>query len=251
MYQLENWRLDIGSRFRPVGWISGAPIVTEVPVNPEHIHAWGDVSGHPRFTDGTDIHTSRIVKFEMDEAEERFLMDTRSGSHYELKFGEVNVDAFEKTVSYLQQLGASEEVIDRCRILSRERDIQRRREKEEIAERRRQEAETKLGEGELYLVITEWNRYAYYKESASTVREIPVRVHVGTFGDSYLVLDGKVDFRFFQNWDTIRSYSMNGIGAIWLKNECEDELRFEAGENIVSCKPKEATLVSDDLPEKI
>lgn len=120
MYQLKKWSLDDG-RDRFVGLLSdGVLFFVEIPADLRHIFARGNVSGHPRFEENTRIHTSCLMKFEVNEDESGFLMETNSGSHYELKFEDADINKFEYTKNCLRKLGISEELVSKCREWSKE-----------------------------------------------------------------------------------------------------------------------------------
>ena len=118
MYQLRKWSLDDG-RDKLIGLPDGVPFYVEIPEDQRHIFARGNVSGHPRFAENTRIHTSPFMKFEVDEEKSRFLMETRSGSQYELKFADADVTVFEYTENFLRKLDVSEDLAGRCRELSK------------------------------------------------------------------------------------------------------------------------------------
>ena len=100
MYQLRKWSLDDG-RYMCVGLPDCVPLFAEIPADQRRIFARGNVGEHPKFADNTRIHTSQTMKFEVNENENRFLMETESGSQYQLKFEEADISIFGNTKNCL------------------------------------------------------------------------------------------------------------------------------------------------------
>lgn len=94
LYQLKNWVLYL--------W------------NERHGVAFGRVYNNPRFPQGHEIQTSAIEKIVLEEEQGQLCIVTRSGSHYCLKFSEMNFDAVEKIKACLAVYNISSEIFDKC-----------------------------------------------------------------------------------------------------------------------------------------
>lgn len=252
MYQLKKWSLDDG-RHKLIGLPGGVPFYVEIPEDQRHIFARGNVSGHSGFVENTRIHTGPLMKFEVNEEESRFLMETRSGSQYELKFADADVTIFEYTENFLRKLNVSEELTGRCRELSKK---QCRKEEEELVHRHMQEADTILEGEELYLIFAKDAQYAYYrknkeeqvKEAEIFVRRDMVRNKNGwsptTFVDSYDIFEIGCEFKIYQgDIITVKPYRIEYIQKIWLKNERSCDVVFQSSDEVFLCKAGETKVV--------
>lgn len=96
------------------------------------VYGFGVVTGHKRFADGTFISTSKVEMLLVKE--DRLLMQTYSGSMYELVFEDMNPHRAEVTKAALQKVKSpdkekiGEELYARCLKLSEEKEQKRRAE---------------------------------------------------------------------------------------------------------------------------
>jgi len=180
------------------------------------IYGFGVVTGHKRFADGTFISTSKVEMLLVKE--DRLLMQTYSGSMYELVFEDMNLHRLEKTKEALPKIKSpdkekiGEELFDRCLKLSEEKELKRQ---EGIAKR--------IAPGDLYLQTSElYIQHAYFKKEDGTLIPLDYQVHSGIYADSILLIEtGVVDFRFLpRGGDTImKPYSWSeGMKALVVEN---------------------------------
>lgn len=203
--------------------------------NDSHL-AWGYVFNHPRLSDGTHIHTSRIKDLEMNEAGDRLVMHTDSDNEYELSLVNIGIDAFEETQDSLKAFNIPTFSLEKCQKLQQIKEDAKIAKVSEI-----------LKPNELYLlqygVLT---REAYFKSADGKVTKIDVSLHSGTFQDSYLVTDfqgGKVDFRYFDKLYGIEPYHWSdNLEAIKIENLGKIDIRFYADTEIL-CKTGEITTI--------
>ena len=82
---------------------------------------WGRVSGHYRLKEGTYIHTSIIKRIKSDSDKNRFLIDTESGSCYELLLSYIDFENIEETKECLERFNLPTLFLDKCKKLSEEK----------------------------------------------------------------------------------------------------------------------------------
>lgn len=167
---------------------------------------WGMCQGHDRLADGTYIHTSQVVKFEL--CDEGLNAYTYSGTHYRCKTEEIMLDALENTKECLER-----EKVDTS-FLNNAVELVKEAEKVKVAE-----VEKLLEENDLYIEFLGINvKYAYFKKDGVL---IPLRCvcHSGMFQDSYLIREpGIVDVRYFDHIFSIEFYHVSdGINNIHFK----------------------------------
>ncbi len=199
------------------------------------ILAWGYVFGHDRLPDNKYIHTSKIQK--MVCRKEQVLLVTLSGSYYELRWEEMNLNELKNTYDIWKRHYPAVTFPFDWRKLE-----------EKIQQKRKAEAAEILSENELLLVMVEVSAfYAYLKNSQGQVRQIPIDIHVGTFQDSYLVTDWKkreVDFRYFDKLFGIKPYHWSdGLQGLKIKNVGTSEITFYGSERMILCKAGEVTCI--------
>ena len=205
------------------------------------ILAWGYVFGHDRLTDNEYIHTSKIQKIVCGK--EQVFLVTRSGSHYELRWEEINLSELKNTYNiWKQRYSAVTFPFDWIRL------------EKEIQQKRKTEAAEILNENELLLVMVEVSvLYAYLKNNRGQVCQIPIDIHVGTFQDSYLVIDGKqgkIDFRYFDRLFGIQPYHWSdGLQSLKIKNVGTSEIAVYGSKRTILCKAGEVICIRKNIVE--
>lgn len=83
----------------------------------------GKVHNSDFFKDNTFIHTSVIVKVEVNEKEKLVVFHTASGSEYVAGFDDVKceLEVLEKTKAYLQDMNVSALLLDEITILAQKK----------------------------------------------------------------------------------------------------------------------------------
>lgn len=199
----------------------------------EGVIAEGVVEGHRRLEDGTFIHTSLIEMVLVKE--DRLLMETYSGSHYELLFEEIDPKMRERSLEALLQVKSpdkakiTEELFDLCVKLWEEKEARQQKKLEEI-----------LQPGELYMFTSGVHvQSAYFKKQDGTVIPVGCGVHVGTFQDSVLLRAlGEVDFRFFpMEWNTVMEpyHWSDGLDAVIIEN-VGNPFQFVGTDRRITCE---------------
>lgn len=210
------------------------------------LYANGEVYGHYRLHDGMHIHTSCIVNF-YDLGEGEYVLETYSGSLYQVKESEISSDALEETKCFLAEAGWKEADGIRERINIAEAEFTRMREVRENALNSAERwAEESLGNEELYLIMESMRvRKALYKHE-DRVYEIKSKVHVGMFQDSVMVTDwenGNVDFRFFPNYQMEPYHWSDGLEKLQIHNITVKDFEFKGTNANVVCKAGEITVI--------
>lgn len=189
--------------------------------------AHGFVYNHYRLSDGSHIHTSSIERIVFDSVNNRLLMDTYSGSHYELLLADIDFTNFDKTRAYLQKFNISTLSEDKCRKLQ---------EKAEVA--LLSKVQGILNPNELYLGGI--SRRAFFKNAKGTLREIPIIDHLGMFRDSVLVTDrekNEVSFCYFPKINGIQPYFWSdGLDAVVIDNDSSNDIEFQGFNGMFICK---------------
>ena len=198
--------------------------------------AWGIVSGHPEFSDGTFIHTSRVRQASADEEQDCLLVHTKSGSQYRLSFAGIALDCMEDTRSCLRQLGISADFLDRCEKICADSEKAKMLESDSV-----------LNPNELFLEMCGVSALqAYFKDETGELHPIQILTHSGMFQDSILVTDwhsGLVDFRYFPN-DCIKPYHWSdGLKAVKIKNIGRADIIFSGSHREIVCRSGEITVI--------
>ena len=199
----------------------------------EGVIAEGVVEGHRRLEDGTYIHTSLIEMVLVKE--DRLLMETYSGSHYELLLEEMDPECRTRSLYALQQVKSpdkakiTEELFDLCIKLHEEKGL-----------RQQEVMKNTLQSGELYIFTSGLHiQNAYFKCPDSTVVPVECRVHSGMFQDSVLLsYPGAVDFRFFpKGWNTVMEpyHWSDGLNTVILDN-VGNPFEFKGTDRSISCE---------------
>lgn len=200
----------------------------------------GIVSGHPKLTEGTNIHTSPILFAE--EMNESLVLETASGSTYHLRMAEWDVSPGKEDALSPEQLGLSPDFWTRCA---------RCREKASISEKANLRPLIKSGALFMRIVGTHILS-AFWGDTDSHIRDASIGLHLGMFQDSYLVR-GKyeealalrsVDLRFFPMRNRLEPYHISqGIKLLLIGNEgCTDIAVGFDRENVL-CPPGTITPV--------
>ena len=180
------------------------------------VYGFGVVTRHKRFADGTFISTSKVEMLLVKE--DRLLMQTYSGSMYELVFEDMDPHRAEVTKAALQKVKSpdkgkiGEELYARCLKLS-----------EEMEQKRRAELTKGIAPGELYLQTSGLHiQHAYFKKEDGRLIPLECQVHSGMYADSILLIEtGVVDFRFLpRGGDTVMKpyYWSEGLKALVVEN---------------------------------
>lgn len=215
MYTLTNWHLSM---------------------NKDICIARGIVSGHPKFSDGTFIHTSRIKQVSIDEEQACLLVHTKSGSQYRLSFADIALDCIEKMPSYLHQLGISTDLLERCEKICAD-----------SKKAKMLELESVLNSNELFLEMCGvTSLLAYFKDATGELHQIQITIHSGMYQDSVLITDWYnelVDFRYFPN-DCIKPYHWSdGLNAVKIKNSGRKDIIFLGSHREIVCRFGETTVI--------
>lgn len=183
------------------------------------------MSGHPRLSDGTHIHTSVLVQVIVDTEGHCLLLVTHSGNHYCLAGGDIRTEKWERTDKNLNLFGVSS--FGKCAVA----DAVRKKEK------MGKELEKRLSENELFLMMLgERCTEAFFKDSGDIIHELDVKVHIGMFQDSILCARTDVaDLRYFpkglgtpeiepyhvsSNIERIHLYNMGTSDILLIKKFC-------------------------------
>lgn len=198
--------------------------------------ARGIVSGHPKFSDGTLIHTSRVKQASADEEQACLLVHTKSGSQYRLSFADIALDCVENTLSCLQQLGISTDFLDRCEKICGDSEKAKMLELDSV-----------LNSNELFLEMCGvTSLLAYFKNETGELHKIQITMHSGMYQDSVLITDwysGLVDFRYFPN-DCIKPYHWSdGLKAVKIKNSGWADIIFSGSHREIVCRSDEITVI--------
>lgn len=155
-------------------------------VEEEFFVAQGYVSGHQKLSDGTHIHTSKIMAVREDAEKQGLFVDTFSGNTYCFKKQDINSERLSMTNDCLTKLGLPEFCRDAVRCL------------EQAKAEKLRDADTLLSDNELLLLMDGVACLGAYFKNADGVHELDIRYHVGMFQDSVLCSKvGVADFRYY------------------------------------------------------
>lgn len=196
--------------------------------------AYGIVSGHPNMFEGKDIHTSVLVH--MIEAEDGILLETKSGSLYDLRPEELSSRAGgpQLPLPAPELLGLSPDFWQRC---ARAR---------EQADRDREAALSALHvSGVLRLrVVGSTVLSALWAGGSGPVRYVQPAIHLGMFQNSFLIRDFwedasgicQMDFRYCPDLNHIEPYKVSeNIQTILIVNEGVQDVTFGCGNDKLFC----------------
>lgn len=198
--------------------------------------AHGVVSGHHRLPEGEHVHTSYIRC--MIQEEDDLLLETASGSIYQLALGELDPFAGgpELPLPLPEELGLSPDLWERC--------AQAR----EQASKKEEEALRALNApGTLRLRIVGVTALsALWIGQDGAVHSIPIHVHLGMFQDSVLVTGFfEVDFRYFPYPGRIEPYKVApAIQALQIVNEGLQDVSIGHTGQTVLCTAGKTTWIA-------
>lgn len=227
MLTLKNWYVDAG------------------------MQAHGIVYGHYRLGDGQFIHTSWIMKvYRLEGEEPGYVLETMSGSLYQLWEKEMEPERKEKTLEALAQeeISVDDSLTERLKAVE-EDFLQRKRSRDEVFETAQIYAKEQMENNELYLLMEHgMTRKALHKYE-NEIYEVTPQVHTGMFQDSVLIMDlerGKLDFRYFPN-ATIECYCWSGeLKKVHIYNLGKQDFKYGTWENGVICKHGEVTVIEKE-----
>ena len=201
----------------------------------------GIVSGHPKLTEGTDIHTSPVLRAE--ERDGGLVLETGSGSTYPLKLEEWGFTSGREEPLEPEGLGLAPDLWERCA-----------KAREAALERRRAEQLAAHPQGTLSLrAVGTRILSALWTDVDALGLEIPVGVHPGMFQDSYLICapyetasgTRRVDLRLFPLRNRLEPYRVcQGIQWLLIHNEGCTDLLFGRTEREILCPAGETTAIS-------
>lgn len=218
MYELKDWYLECK-------WVRQDPASG-------YVKARGMVNGHHKLLDGHHICTSRAVHLCLDRPKHRLIMDTRSGSCYELLFSEIDADCVGATGHAVRQMGVASDWLKEAVCMAEIKDQERL----EMAERELEDEEILLL---LYGVSV---HRAYYKRDGviSLLEQI-------SMGRHRCITDREnVQLRFFRNESMdIFSWS-DGLRKVKMYNAGYVNVPIRGGMKPLCCKPGEMLAVGQD-----
>ena len=217
MYELKKWQLNCRG---------------------EKVIARGRCYGNPKFHEGCFIHTSPVMKAELSE--EKIVLTTRSGSHYELSFGEIDESEKELTGEAAEALGLSLDM-ERCLSLW-----------QQARERKREYLAEILNPSEMYIKLDGelMAEEAFYRTGQGEIIELIIRRHMGMFTDSVIVgglewnrRECSCEWRYMICGSGISVYFWNGqLDVVRIFHEGPDFVAGDLGREIL-CRRNEITAV--------
>lgn len=203
------------------------------------VYAVGIVSGHPRLEDGDYIHTSQVMQVHAMGAD-KFVLETRSGSLYQVEVSMIQSEQLETTQELIKAVGISEsDTALEKKLKEAAVNYQTQREaRKSVLDNAESWAINNLGENRLYLIMegTEIKK-AIYKD-VEGIHNVAARVHVGMMHDSVLTsYYGKtsMDFRYFPEY-CVRPYLWAGdLEEIIIHNLGISEIKFAGKDGMISC----------------
>lgn len=197
--------------------------------------AVGIVSGHPKMPEGIRIHTSAILR--TARVENCLQLGTASGSSYQLPMKEWGSCPEKDELLIPELLNLPADFWTRCAQL---RDEARRKEKSDLR--------SLIEPGTLSLrVVGTHILSALWAGADSQIRVASVRIHLGMFQDSYLILGeyGKsptlcgVDLRLFPMWNRLEPYHISQeIKLLRVCNEGRTDIAFGFDTKSILCPPE-------------
>lgn len=204
------------------------------------IIAEGNVINNPKFYSGQNICTSKIERVAIDNENKQFIFITHSGSSYIAKFEEINMKLIEDMKDSFNQLNVPNDYLDICENTYKT-----------TKDRLNKYIGDILNPNELYIeIVGIVFKKAFFMTDKREIKEIPIKVHIGTFQDSVLITDfdnNSIDIRF---WDisnnAICSYRWNEeLEAIKIYN-IGDDITYKKDELKITLKHNELTEIKRD-----
>lgn len=163
----------------------------------------GNVINNIKFYNGQNITTSKIKEVCIDGENKQFNFITHSGSNYIAKFEDININLINGIEYMFNLINISKDYVDICKKLYKDKEDRLKKYVREI-----------LKPNELYIeIIGIVFKKAFFMTDKREIKEIPIRVHIGTFQDSVLITDfnnNSIDIRFWDiNNNAICSYQWN------------------------------------------
>ncbi len=218
MYELKDWYLDLEwDRLDPA---SG------------HVKARGMVNGHHKLPDGHHICTSKAVHLRLDRPKHRLIMDTRSGSCYELLFSEIDADYAGVTGRAVRQMGVASDWLKEAARMAEMKEKERR----EMADRELEDEEILLL---LYGVSV---HRAYYKRNGEIT--LPEQLSMGRH--RYITDRANVQLRFFRNESLDIFFWSDGLRKVKMYNMGYANVPIRGGMKPLCCRPGEILTVGQD-----
>lgn len=218
MYRLKNWNLE-ESELDYIGR--------------------GTCYENPRFFSGEFITTSRILRVEVENEENRMKIFTFSGSCYVLEYADICPFMAESTQNVLRIMNVEVD-LQRCIALREERINATKKKMSEL-----------LNPNELYVIMpgSMSIEEAYFKGKDEAITQIDIRVHIGTFVDSILVGDwitGLCDWRIFPSIGAVKPYHWSdSIEAVYIENVGETFV-FMGSKREIPCNSGEVTVIKSE-----
>lgn len=195
---------------------------------------YGDCYGNPRFFNGEFIHTSYVVKAEVEDEENRMKLFTFSGSCYVLDFADINEVCLESTKKVLESRGIAVG-LQKCIALKKQKEEDTKKKLAEI-----------LKPNELYVVMTGGRGVseAYFKTKDGAVVPVPAVVHISMVQDSIIVSKaGLCDWRIFPSDISVEPYHWSDyLDAVRIEN-AGDDFVFRGSERVIPCRSGEITVI--------
>lgn len=198
----------------------------------------GIVSGHPKLVEGTDIHTSPILRAAIKE--DSLQLKTASGSIYHLLMKEWGFCPEKDELLIPELLNLPADFWVRCA-----------RTREEALRIKKSDLQSLIEPGTLFLrVVGTHILSALWAGTDSKIRDISIGLHLGMFQDSYLVRGAyeegsklhSVDLRLFPMWNRLEPYHISQeIKLLLVDNEGCTDIVFGADADNILCPPETIT----------
>lgn len=209
------------------------------------IYANGTVFGHHRLVDGEYIHTSEIEKVYICDGQ-GYIVETHSGSLYQLLTEEMNTELTEETKEKLSQF----KILDGAAMKEKLDEVEEALEKKQrLVGEAENTAKDNMDEDGLYLIMEYMHVVKAILKKDAVFREIHASVHVGMFQDSVLITDwmeGEVDFRYFPNHMMEPYQWSDGLNCIYIHNIGNSSIVFKGTRQKIECKASEVTKIKKD-----
>lgn len=193
---------------------------------------------NPKFFNGKFIHTSPILRIEVENEENRLKIFTRSGNCYVLEYAYIRHYTLETTQKALEEMNI---VVDLQRCIAL---------KEERINATKKKVAKLLNPNELYVIMPSGMSIeeTYFKGKDGDITKIDASVHIGTFMDSIMVADytGLCDWRIFPSVYRVKPYHWSdNLKAVHIENVGEDFV-FVGSKREILCKSGEVTVIKSE-----
>lgn len=209
------------------------------------IYANGTVLGHHRLEDGEFIHTSKIENIYLC-GDSEYVIETHSGSLYQLLTNEINAEMIEETKEKLGQL----EILDGAIMKEKLDKVKEALEKKQkLVGAAENTAKDNMDEEGLYLIMEHMHVVKAILKKDTDFREMHASVHVGMFQNSVLITDcmeGEVDFRYFPNHMMEPYHWSDGLNCVYIHNIGNRSIIFKGTRPNIECKPFEVRKIRKD-----